>query len=437
MAKGWSLMLAVVATLLTLEATPAWGQPDTIAIVGAAVIPMDRNLALPDHTVLVSGDRIIAVGPRSAIRVPPRARIIDGRGRWLMPGLADMHVHLNARVGAKPEFGDGPLFLAAGVTTVLDLKGDSITLDWRERVKAGRLIGPTIYTSGDFVNEPRVNTPEEAEKEIRAQAAAGYDIIKIREVVDPVRRAILTTKGMTLETYLRAMETARASGLPVIGHVPANLGNQAAIDAGQSWAHMYTIMPVARLGDSALSRIGADMARAGIWVTPTLVVYRADALANSPEAALVSEAARAWWVPFARNAPPDRVQWAVVMLDTLQHAVKLLHQAGVSLLAGTDALGWPFMIPGSGLHEEFRLLSAAGLSPYEVLRTSTVEAARFLDQSNEFGTIAVGRRADLILTAGNPLEDLESLRHPLAVMSRGQWMDSAELERLVARLRTP
>jgi imidazolonepropionase-like amidohydrolase len=346
-----------------------------------------------------------------------------------------MHVHLTTEIGARPEFGDGPLFLASGVTTVLNLKGDSTVLAWRSLVSSGQLVGPTIYTAGDFVNEPRVNTPEEAEREVRAQAAAGYDVIKVREVVDPVSRKILTTTGLSLDTYRRLMKTALELGIPVIGHIPTNLGYQASIDAGQSWAHLYAIVPVAHQGDTALRRVAGGMAKAGIWVTPTLTVYRGEELlATLPEAKLVGPGAHRWWDGFFQNAPPDRAERTRELLGILQHAVLMLHRAGVPLLAGTDALGWPGMIPGVGLHEEMKLIEAAGLSRFEVLRTATVEAARFLQRSAEFGTIEPGRRADLILVEGNPLEDLGRLRHPVAVMARGIWLDSGRLGRLVASL---
>src|SRR4029077_819011 len=180
----------------------------TTAFVGATVIPMDRERVLPNHTVVVDHGRIVAVGPADSVRVPTGATVIDARGRFLAPGLADMHVHLALKANAGPKFRDAPLYLANGVTTVLNLRGDSTELGWRAEIAAGPLLGPTIYTAGRFVNEPLVNTPEEAEREVRAQAAAGYDVIKFREVVD-TNLSPLTTHGLSRETYHRMMETAR------------------------------------------------------------------------------------------------------------------------------------------------------------------------------------------------------------------------------------
>ena len=179
-------MVLMISALLVSGSVAA--APDTaprppsqaIAIVGATVIPMDSERVLPNRTVLLENGRIIAVGPADSVAVPRGATVIDARGRYLVPGLADMHIHLTPEMGTRPDFGDAPLYLANGVTTVLNLYGDSLHLAWRARIRDGSLLGPTLYTAGEFVNEPRVNTPEEAEQEVRGQAAAGFDVIKFR-----------------------------------------------------------------------------------------------------------------------------------------------------------------------------------------------------------------------------------------------------------------
>ena len=142
----------------------------------------------------------------------------------------------------------------------------------------------------------------------------------------------------------------------------------------------------------------------------------------------------AWWKRFRSNAPPGRRAWARDVLAFLERVVGALHRERVPLLAGTDAMGWAYVVPGFSLQDELGLIRAAGLSPYEVLRTATVEPARFLQVPDEFGTIAVGRRADLVLVESNPLEDLSTLRRPLGVMVRGRWLPAAELQAMLARL---
>src|SRR5262245_26960492 len=200
---------------------------------------MDREAALEHHTVVVRGDRIVSLGPSAATRVPEDAVRIDGSGRSLVPGLADAHVHLAGTPFApgRAEFGDAPLYLAYGVTTVVNLGGTAEHLDWRRRIAAGELLAPTIYTSPPFFNEPRVHTPEDVEREIAATVAAGYDLLKFREIVG--RDPAPTTVGLSLAAYRRMNDAARRAGLPLVGHAPVNLGLDAMIEARQqSLAHV-------------------------------------------------------------------------------------------------------------------------------------------------------------------------------------------------------
>jgi imidazolonepropionase-like amidohydrolase len=555
-----ALLLAAAPGGATQDSTRA-GPPATVAIVGATVVP----------------GRIVAIGPVDSVAVPPGSTIVDATGRYLLPGLADMHVHQGPEVGSRPGFGDGALYLANGVTTVLNLRGDSTTLALRAGLARGTLMGPTLYTAGEFVNEPRVNTPDEVEREVRAQAAAGFDAIKFREVLDLQRGEVLTTRGLSRDAYRRMLETARSLGIPLVGHAPTNLGLEAAIEDGQSLAHvgyplvssyfwptqtgrfaahrligrwavialgavallgwlaiavatirrrsgairrvalpggaglataalalallgarelwrpdsighqnriaavtflggalvlaagalllwlivlwrrpsppllraygaaallpalllagsaLFYWVPLVRRGtDGGLVRLGREMARSGIWVTPTLQVYRSDEVADNPETRYVR--IPPWWERFRRNAPPGRRAWARDLLAFLQHVVGLLHRERVPLLAGTDAMGWAYMIPGFSLHDELDLLVGAGLSRFEALRTATVEPARFLQRPTEFGSVAVGSRADLVLTEKNPLQDLGTLRKPLGVMARGTWYPAARLEAMLAGL---
>jgi hypothetical protein len=190
------------ASALTVNAQPggpASDRPDAIAIVNVQVIPMDRERVVPAQTVLVRGGRIEAVGDADRIVVPAGATTIDGAGRYLLPGLTDAHVHLATDMPwapARADFGDAPLCLASGVTTVINLGGSPRELEWRRRVERGELPGPTIYTSGEFVNEAPMRTPEDVEGAVAAQARDGYELVKFRERPD-------TTVGLSLSSYLR------------------------------------------------------------------------------------------------------------------------------------------------------------------------------------------------------------------------------------------
>src|SRR5712691_860557 len=208
-------------------------QPTTVAFTNVNVLPPDHAGVEQDQTVLVRGDRIAEVGSRSEIKVPSDAVVIDGAGQYLVPGLTDSHVHVPGTpvMRTRDDFGDAPIYLAYGVTTVVNLGGSPMVLEWRKRVDAGTLLGPAIYTAGPFVNEPRVNTPDEVERDIVTQAQLGYDLIKFHELLG-------TTAGLSLPAYRRMVETARRIGIPLIGHAPANLGIDEMLRERQSIAHM-------------------------------------------------------------------------------------------------------------------------------------------------------------------------------------------------------
>src|SRR6266516_784098 len=211
-----------------------------IAFVNVNAIPMDSERVESGQTVFVRGDRIAAIGAATEVPVPPGARVIDGSGRYLVPGLTDAHVHITTDMPwapARPDFGDAPLYLAYGVTTVINLSGTPTQLEWRRRINAGELLGPTIYTSGEFINEPRVNTPEEVGEEIAAQHRAGYDLIKFHEIFMP-GAGYITTKGLSLAAYRRMNEAAREVGMPLVCHAPVNLGLNALLEARQPLSHI-------------------------------------------------------------------------------------------------------------------------------------------------------------------------------------------------------
>jgi hypothetical protein len=203
---------------------------------------MTSEQILTGQTVLIQGDRIEALGPSDKVEVPEEARVIDGRGRTLLPGLMDLHVHLDEELGVRPDFADGPLYLAHGVTTVLNLRGDEAHLEWRRRIEAGKILAPTLFTSGGFLNEPSFTTPDEVEQEVRRQAEAGYDVVKFHEDYSAEEHRYLTTVGLSREAYDRMIATARDEGIPLVGHAPQNLGLGPVLEMSQSLAHLNALV---------------------------------------------------------------------------------------------------------------------------------------------------------------------------------------------------
>lgn len=426
---------------------------DVTAFVHVTVVPMDRERLLEDWTVIVADGRIRELGPSSAIAIPEHGVVIDGRGRYLMPGLADMHAH-------TWEESDFPLLLANGVTTIRNMFGGPIHIEWKKRSAAGDFAGPTIHTAGPIIDGnppiwpgPVVETAEEARTTIAEQRAAGYDFLKVY--------ARLSTAAFDALSH-----EAKVLGMQVTGHVPDAVGLSAALRAGidsiehlSGYESLARALPAApgeeaswaRLDEARFAAIARETAASGTWNCPTLVLFQHRVAPGEPEQLArflardemryVSAAVVRSWLPennFMKRSTPARAASSRQKGDTMRKKlVQALHLSGARLLLGTD-YGNPFVVPGFSLHQELRNFVDAGLSPFEAIRAGTSGAAQFLDAEDEFGTVAVGRRADLILIEGNPLEDVANIDRQVGVMQRGKWHSKeqlrSELEALATRL---
>ena len=394
----------------------ARGEAGDIAIVGAAGVPMDRAGTLPGHTVRVRGDRIAAVAPAAAID-PGAATVVDGKGKWLVPALADMHVHLT-------EESDLQLFLLNGVTVVRDLFGSPRNLRWREAIARGEMKGPTLILAGPIMDgDPPtwpgsavVTTPEGARREVQAQKKAGYDWIKVYN-------------GLGAEVYQAILAEAKAQGLPVGGHVPKAVGIDAVLGSGQrSIEHLDGYVPF--FGEPhADDAIAATSAKAPVWNCPTLIVTDNFARMDHPEELAatrgldrVSAAVRAGWDPKndfrLKTFTPAMFEEARKRNQIRRALVGKLVGAGGRLVLGTDT-GNPYVVPGFAVHAELRLLVAAGLTPWQALRAATMAASELQGTPGAFGAVKPGARADLLLVDRDPLADVGALADPPIVVLRG------------------
>lgn len=575
------LLLGIPVGFAQTGADPAEeDDASVVAFVNVAVVSMKDEATLQGQTVVIRGERIVAIGPVETLSVPSNAMVIDGSDRYLIPGLADMHIHM------KLPFANGPLYLDAGITTVLNLgtRANASTaapewqkvLDERALSRTPAFMGPTLYTVGPEVSGGE--TPNQVERIVRANAEGGYDFVKIHGDVSP-------------DAFERIHETARRLGIKVTGHAQRNRGMQpvyankqdlahvveylyaafnpntagfrtaanaselvlflllflnvgwgvgalwrrvrkhttseslpsprpvrrwvrvftgvawlfyiglllcvtapwpgvlagktAAItmvgvlmllvvavaaaltlkvrrvwreDAGTIWKRAFLLLVIGlvwafvvcsvyltprswRTTQSAMARIARETKAAGIWVTPTLVVNdymqrqmtdEFHTLIERPEMRYLSPAMRNRWINDNPFRSMSSVGWRNYV-DLLTRLTGELHEANVPLLAGSDA-GVPGVLPGSSLHEELSFLVQAGLTPYEALRTATVNAAIYLDAEQEFGRVAVGLRADLVLLTGNPLYYIAHTRSRVGVMRRGRWFPAGELEAALAEL---
>jgi len=433
---------------LLLSCCAAQQPAPTLAIEHVTAIPMGHELALADQTLVVRGGRIVAFGSAPEQAVPPDAVRIDGRGRFLMPGLADMHVHVW-------DENDLYLFVANGVTTVRNMFGAPLHLEWRARIERGELVGPRIYTSGPIIDgKPAVwpgstelVDPDQAAEVVAEQKAAGYDFLK------PYAR-------LSRECYEALAVAGEVQDMRLMGHVPEMLTIDDVLEAGQhTIEHLGGVAEAAQragspfhmvdftneslawteIDDARLTKVARRMRAAGTWSCPTLIVMQkwaqgdaARALLERPEMRYVSPAMRAYWDPdspqnYLKSLPAVAVQAAHDKLPFERRAVHALSAAGAGILLGTD-MGNPFALAGFALHEELAHLVAAGLTPYEALRAGTADAARCMGAADEWGTIAVGRRADLLLLAADPLVAVANAAKRVGVVLHGRWFAEEELQ---------
>jgi imidazolonepropionase-like amidohydrolase len=393
------------------------GAAGDIAIVGATVLPMDREGALRDHTVLVRGERIVAVAPAGDIDAGA-ATVVDGRGKWLVPGLADMHVHIQDEAELA-------LFLLNGVTVVRDLFGSPRGLGWRDAIARGQKEGPTLVQAGPIMDgDPPtwpgsaiVTTPEAARREVQAQKKAGYDWIKVYN-------------GLGADVYQAILAEAKAQGMPVGGHVPKAVGIEAALRSGQrSIEHLDGYVPFGAEphADDAIARATAGLP---VWNCPTLIVTdhfgkmdHPESLAGTRGLEFMPAAVKTAWDPKndfrLRRFTPQMFEEGRRRNQIRRELVGKLSRAGARLVLGTDT-GNPYVIPGFAVHEELELLVAAGLTPWQALRAATIAASELQGTPGAFGVVKAGARADLLLVDRDPLADLGALVDPPVVVVRGK-----------------
>lgn len=428
-------------------------QSNTVAFVHADVVPMDRERVLRDQTVVVVAGRIAALGPAAKIKVPRKAVRIDARGRYLLPALSDMHVHVegeswNALLSPEALAASKTIpfedflfpYVANGVTTVQVLSGTQELLPVRGQIAGGRLLAPRLILARMIDGPDKawpppistwVSTAEEARKATLQAKSDGYDKMKVYSF-------------LTKETYDAVIATAKEQHMDVIGHIPYALSVEYVVDAGQKMiAHTEEVAKHAH-GDYSPERISyfaGRIADGHVWMTPTLVTTRRildeftdpDGLFARPEAAYVGHPMQKEIWSFIANMykgiPPDAQTKLRNDFEKFQRPfTKVFHDKGGQLMTGTDSL-LPRLVPGFALHQELHELVDVGLTPYEALRTSTTIPYEYLGEAKEAGTIEVGKRTDLLLVDANPLEDIAAASKIAGVMMRGRWVGKEEIDR--------
>jgi imidazolonepropionase-like amidohydrolase len=420
------------------------GRTRTTAFVHVNVVPMDRERVLADQTVIVEGDKILAMG--SGLPVPTHAQVIDGhKTAYLSPGLADMHTHSETR-------NDLAVYLANGVTTVLHMGGAHAGFvgNIAPAVNRGAIPGPHIYSSfkvdgSTHYNGFVIKTPAEARSVVGLAKTNRYDFIKVYV-------------GLSPDTFSALAEEGNRVGMPLVGHgvYAVRLERQLAegqvlIAHAEEFFYSFFTSPGVEENDTPpdASRISSAVAlakRYNITITADVATY----------SAIAHQIARPEFVSAhllrpesSYLSPNDRLAWQTShylnktaklgpKLAFLRMLVKAMADADVELVAGTDAPTVPGMLPGFSLHDSLGELEASGLTRFQALSTATRAPGTFIHRSkggDRFGVVAPGYRADLILTEKNPLATLPTLRTPLGVMVKGQWRDAASLKALTDKIR--
>lgn len=479
------VMLLLPSVLFAQTTTPLPAHP--LAFTHVTVIDVTGAPSASDMTVIAAGNHIADVGKTGKVRVPRNAQIIDASGKFLIPGLWDMHAH--TRTDALTRQIVFPLNIANGVTGIRDMAGDcvgggdcdgkatfDVHLQWKKDIADGKLIGPRLIVATAFVDgKPPlhpgsmvVSTPEEAREAVRYAKRRGIDFIKVYVT-------------LSRQSYFALASEAKKLGIPFAGHVPVLIGAIEASEAGQkSQEHLYGALEACSGHEAELIAAREQLAKTesvttdsfgalfqeqvsplsytsgdctgffrtlvkhGTWIVPTYNYWRAiaDYYYYGPQR--IQDSARLRYIPVSLKEEWFRQYKSDIEQTTEEKArrsrrkfldrlsfVKRLHDAGVGVLAGTDS-DMPYTFPGFDLHDELAIMVEGGLTPLEALQTATINPAKYLNMLNSFGTVEKGRLADLVLLEANPLDDINNTRRISAVVVDGRYLSKAMLEKMLA-----
>lgn len=425
---------------LIISCTPPSQQ---IVFTNVSVIPMDSELILEDQTVVIEGDRIVQIAPSSEVNAASNATIIDGDGKYLMPGLAEMHGHVPPTDPGPdaPDYFDNKyvestlfLYISAGVTTVRGMLGYENQLELKERVNSGELVGPNLYLAGPSFNGNTISSPDQAAERVREHKEEGWDLLKVHP-------------GLSLEEYDAMAETAHEVGITFGGHVPADVGVIHAIESGQiTIDHVdgyvnYLQQFEGEEMDEKMAEVIQLTKEHNVWIVPTMALWETiigaadyEAMKQYDELKYIPAAVKQNYFDFAESpqsgySSDDPQQHAELRTQILSE----MNKAGVKILMGTDAPQL-FSVPGISIHRELPHMKAAGMSNYKIIESGTKNVGEYFAEWDEFGTIAEGQRADLILLDGNPLEDLSHIKDHSGVMVQGKWYSREMIDEKLAEI---
>ena len=452
-------LLCICFAFVCVPTAPAAAQPtqegpqNVLAITNVTVIDTTGRRPGTRATVVITGDRISEIGEPNKASIPSGAQTVDGAGKYLLPGLWDMHIHLSLVSDSAL-----PLLIANGVTGVRDMGGDLDQIDqWRDQIRKGTRPGPRIIRAGPIVDGPRkeegqhrltVNNAAEARQAVESLKKRGVDFIKVYHF-------------LSRDSYFALADEAKKQGMSFVGHIPNGVSPQEASNAGQrtlehTTAFLQAIMAQEhpdgytqkQLMADAFEKLAGDqgsalfqaMAKNGAWHTPTLVVAQSSVL--RPEMAAKPDGRRKYIAAITKehwekNNPVQNVSEEDMaerkkVLEKMLGIVGNMRKAGVSILAGTDPPTRD-VFPGFSLHDELSLLVKAGLTPLEAIQAATLNAAKCLGLSDSYGTVEKGKLADLVLLEADPLAAIANTQNIAAVIVAGKFLPRAALQEMLAQ----
>ncbi|RRA99808.1 amidohydrolase family protein [Larkinella rosea] len=422
-----------------------------IVLKSVNVIPMDQERVLENQTVVVKDGRITGLGAAGKVKYGKDALVVDARGKYLTPGWAEMHAHVPPVDEIEPMKDVLVLYLANGITTIRGMLGHAKHLELRSKINSGEILGPHFYPAGPSFSGQTVKSAEQGAQMVRDQKAAGYDFLKLHP-------------GLTKETFPAIARTAKEVGIPFIGHVSFNVGAWMAIDAGYSSIdHLDSFIEAITPGSDTL--VEQETGLFGSWIgyradpalipklvkglhdknirlVPTealaerwLSPQPASAFANDPEMKYMKASEVQNWMNTKNNYnnnPKFSKEHAEKYIDMRRKILLACQQNGVDILLGSDA-PQVLNVPGFSIHHEMKFLVGAGLTPYETLRTGTVNVASYLKKPDA-GTIKTGNVSDLVLLNGNPLNDISQTKNIEGVMIGTNWLSKAYIQKELKRL---
>lgn len=448
-------------------------QQRPLAFLHVTVIDATGTPEQPDRTVVISKGRITTIGESGKIRVPQNADVVDARGKFLIPGLWDMHVHWYEKDYL-------PLFIANGVTGIRVMFGYDDHHRWREQIEKGELLGPHMVIASPIIDGPKpywpgsvsVATEAEARQAVLRAKSDGADFIKVYSF-------------LPRSAYFAIANEAKKERIPFVGHVPMTVSAKEASDAGQkSIEHLTGVLQACSKQEEALIKVAQEdfaarladpnqssfsgfhqrpelrksllesydpnkaaqlfevFKKNGTWQVPTLTVLRAYAYLDDPEFVrdprlkYMPRSVRSLWGPDTNPVSANEGKEGFALgkrgFEKDLQLVGAMHRAGVPILAGTDVLN-PFCFPGFSLHDELELLVKAGLSPMAALQTATLNPARFLGRAKEMGTVEQGKIADLVLLDADPVADIRNTTKITAVIVSGRLFTRSSLDQMLAQ----